>query len=77
LAGVFSAYRPPAFGVGGFSDKFNSLHTYGLAVDMRGIGTPGSAEAELWAPDSPPKWGGVSLWPVATARNGIIASPRA
>src|SRR5215470_17259389 len=22
-AGVFSAYRPPAFGVGGFSDKFN------------------------------------------------------
>jgi hypothetical protein len=47
-ASVFSAYRPPAFGVGGFSNKFNSLHTYGLAVDMRGIGTPGSAEAELW-----------------------------
>jgi hypothetical protein len=44
-AGVFSAYRPPAFGVGGFSDKFNSLHTYGLAVDMRGIGNPGSPEA--------------------------------
>ena len=48
LAGIFSAYRPPAFGVGGFSNKFNSLHTYGLAVDMRGIGAPGSAEAELW-----------------------------
>jgi hypothetical protein len=48
LAGVFSAYRPPAFGVGGFSDKFNSLHTYGLAVDMRGIGSPGSSEAQLW-----------------------------
>jgi len=47
-ASVFSAYRPPAFGVGGFSNKFNSLHTYGLAVDMRGIGAPGSAEAELW-----------------------------
>src|SRR5499426_1059150 len=47
-AGVFSAYRPPAFGVGGFSDKFNSLHTYGLAVDMRGIGAPGSPEAQLW-----------------------------
>jgi hypothetical protein len=47
-AGVFSAYRPPAFGVGGFSDKFNSLHTYGLAVDMRGIGSPGSSEAQLW-----------------------------
>src|SRR6516162_7494807 len=47
-AGVFPAYRPPAFGVGGFSDKFNSLHTYGLAVDMRGIGDPGSPEAQLW-----------------------------
>ena len=47
-AGIFSAYRPPAFGVGGFSDKFNSLHTYGLAVDMSGIGGPGSAEAKLW-----------------------------
>jgi hypothetical protein len=48
IASVFSAYRPPAFGVGGFSDKFNSLHTYGLAVDMRGIGSPGSPEAQLW-----------------------------
>src|SRR5262245_46723959 len=48
FAGVFSAYRPPAFGVGGFSDKFNSLHTYGLAVDMHGIGAPGSPEAQLW-----------------------------
>src|SRR5215472_14005203 len=48
FAAVFSAYRPPAFGVGGFHDKFNSLHTYGLAVDMRGIGQPGSAEAQLW-----------------------------
>jgi hypothetical protein len=47
-AGIFSAYRPPAFGVGGFSDKFNSLHTYGLAVDMTGIGAPGSAEAKSW-----------------------------
>jgi hypothetical protein len=47
-AGVFSAYRPPAFGVGGFSDKFNSLHTYGLAVDMTGIGGPGSRDAKLW-----------------------------
>jgi hypothetical protein len=48
FAGVFSAYRPPMFGVGGFSDKFHSLHTYGLAVDMRGIGRPGSPEAQLW-----------------------------
>src|SRR5215831_1303212 len=48
FASIFSAYRPPAFGVGGFSDKFYSLHTYGLAVDMRGIGSPGSPEAQLW-----------------------------
>src|SRR6185369_14623187 len=47
-AGVYSAYRPPAFGVGGFSDKFNSLHSYGLAVDVHGIGRPGSPEAQLW-----------------------------
>lgn len=47
-AGIFSAYRPPAFGVGGFRDKFNSLHTYGLAVDMHGIGSAGSAEAQRW-----------------------------
>jgi hypothetical protein len=47
-AGIFSAYRPPVFGVGRFSDKYNSLHTYGLAVDMRGIGPPGSSEAKLW-----------------------------
>jgi hypothetical protein len=48
LAGIFSAYRPPAFGIGGFSDKFNSLHTYGLAVDMHGIGGPDTPEAKLW-----------------------------
>ncbi len=47
-AGIFSAYRPPAFGVGGFSNKFNSLHTYGLAVDMTGIGGPGSQQAKMW-----------------------------
>jgi len=47
-AGIFSAYRPPAFGVGGFSDKFNSLHAYGLAVDLAGIGGPGSTEAQRW-----------------------------
>ena len=58
LAGVFSAYRPPAFGVGGFSDKFNSLHTYGLAVDMRGIGRPGSPEAQTWH--------------AIAARNGVV-----
>jgi len=47
-AGIFSAYRPPAFGIGGFSDKFRSLHAYGLAVDMSGIGEPGSKDAKLW-----------------------------
>jgi hypothetical protein len=46
--GIFSAYRPPAYGVGGFKNKFNSLHAYGLAVDMHGIGAPGSSEARLW-----------------------------
>jgi len=48
FAGIFSAYRAPAFGVGGFRDKFNSMHTYGLAVDVYGIGRPGSNEAQLW-----------------------------
>jgi hypothetical protein len=48
FVGIFSAYRPPAFGIGGFSDKFKSLHTYGLAVDIYGIGRPGSVEARLW-----------------------------
>jgi hypothetical protein len=48
VAGIFSAYRPPAFGVGGFSDNFNSLHAYGLAVDLYGIGRPGSVEALWW-----------------------------
>jgi len=48
LAGIFSAYRPPAFGVGGFADKFHSLHTYGLAVDVTGIGGPGTPSSLLW-----------------------------
>ncbi|HEU5276193.1 MAG TPA: hypothetical protein VFU97_21225 [Xanthobacteraceae bacterium] len=47
-AGIFSAYRPPGFGIGGFGDKFKSLHAYGLAVDMSGIGDPGSQDAKLW-----------------------------
>src|SRR3989441_3018507 len=48
FAGIFSAYRPPAFGVGGFADKFHSLHTYGLAVDVTGIGAPGTSYALIW-----------------------------
>src|SRR5262245_31716187 len=47
-AGIFSAYRPPVFGVGGFADKFHSLHTYGLAVDVIGIGAAGTPSALLW-----------------------------
>src|SRR5262245_14005101 len=46
--GIFSAYRPPAFGVGRFADKFHSLHTYGLAVDVTGIGGPGTPSSLLW-----------------------------
>lgn len=45
---AYSAYRPPGFGVGGYKDKFNSLHSYGLAVDVAGIGRPGSATAKRW-----------------------------
>jgi len=45
---IFSAYRPPAYGVGGFGDKFKSLHSYGLAVDVEGIGGPASWQAKLW-----------------------------
>ena len=48
FAGIFSAYRPPAYGIGGFVDKFHSLHTYGLAVDITGIGAPGTPSALLW-----------------------------
>src|SRR6478609_2639587 len=48
FAGIFSAYRPPAFGVRGFADKFHSLHTYGLAVDVTGIGAPGTQASLLW-----------------------------
>src|SRR5262249_8535488 len=39
---VYSAFRPPAFGVGGFSDKYNSAHAYRIAVDFGGIDRPGS-----------------------------------
>ncbi|HEX8838177.1 MAG TPA: hypothetical protein VF748_14645 [Candidatus Acidoferrum sp.] len=42
-AAIFSACRPPSMRVGGFEDKFRSMHAYGLAVDFTGIGSPGSA----------------------------------
>ena len=47
-ASIFSAYRPPGYGVGGYTDKTMSLHAYGLAVDVTGIGKAGSATAQRW-----------------------------
>src|SRR5262245_49052816 len=47
-AGVSSGYRDPAWGVGGLKDKYNSLHSYGLAVDISGIGWAGSKTAKRW-----------------------------
>ncbi len=46
--GVFSGYRKPSLGVGGFGNKELSCHAYGLAVDMAGIGGPGSRQAIRW-----------------------------
>jgi hypothetical protein len=76
-AGIFSAYRPPAFGVGRFLDRFNSLHAYGLAVDITGIGGPGSDQAKLWhdiagrhgifcpyGPDSRTEWNHCQATPI-------------
>ncbi len=45
---LFSGYRPPAFGIGGFGDKYQSSHAYGVGGDVRGIGRPGSKETRLW-----------------------------
>lgn len=47
-AGLYSAYRAPGWGVGGFGDKFNSLHAVGMAGDFHGIGRPGSRDAKKW-----------------------------
>lgn len=46
--GCLSAYRMPVWGVGGYRNKFDSNHAYGLACDVTGIGRPGSASARLW-----------------------------
>lgn len=45
---LFSGYREPGLGVGGFGDKYQSSHAYGVGGDMRGIGRPGSKETKLW-----------------------------
>jgi hypothetical protein len=44
-AGIYSAYRPPGLRVGGFRNKFQSEHAYGLAVDMAGVGRPRSQDS--------------------------------
>lgn len=46
--GIYSAYRPPGMGVGGFKDKYRSTHAYGLGFDVNGIGRPGSNTAKRW-----------------------------
>jgi hypothetical protein len=74
---VFSAFRPPAFGVGGFSDKYNSAHAYGIAVDFGGIDRPGSKPARrfqeiaasnglysLYGPGDRAEWNHYQLIPV-------------
>ena len=70
--GVFSAYRPPAFGVGGFLDKFHSLHTYGLDTALGGLALPQRSFGMKLRP------GMVSYAPMAliTRQNGIIANRR-
>lgn len=47
--GIFSAYRPPAFRVGGFRNKKCSSHSYGISVDVKIDGGPRSREAYRWA----------------------------
>jgi hypothetical protein len=74
---VYSAFRPPAFGVGGFSDKYNSAHAYGIAVDFGGIDRPGSRNARrfqeiaasnglysLYGPGDRAEWNHYQLIPV-------------
>jgi hypothetical protein len=47
-ASVSSACRPPVLRVGGMADKSQSMHAYGLAVDLAGIGHPGDAAYRQW-----------------------------
>jgi hypothetical protein len=74
---VYSAFRPPAFGIGGFSDKYYSAHAYGIAVDFGGIDRPGSRNARrfqeiaasnglysLYGPGDRAEWNHYQLIPV-------------
>ena len=76
FVGIFSAYRPPAFGIGGFSDKFSrctpmvlpltSTASVGPAPSRPGSGTKSPLEMEWFVPTVR-----------TTGRSGIIASRRA
>lgn len=51
-AAIGSAYRPPAYNIGGFKGgvpgKFRSLHSYGLAVDVAGLDGPNGKNTKQW-----------------------------
>jgi len=76
FAGIFSAYRPPVFGVGGFADKFHSLHTYGLAVDVTGIGAPGTSSALLWHEIARTERRDLPVWAAQPSRTRPPPKPR-
>ena len=46
--GIGSAYRPPGYRIGGFRDKFESAHAYGLAVDMAGLDGAGGRKTKAF-----------------------------
>lgn len=78
--GIYSAYRPPSMGVGGFRDKYKSTHAYGLGFDVSGIGRPGSTTSRRWneiatkyglinpyGPDNRKEWNHYQLVPQKSA----------
>ena len=48
FAGLFSAYRPPAFGVAALSTNFTRSIPTGSPSTSAGIGAPGTPSALLW-----------------------------
>ena len=72
FAGIFSAYRPPAFGIGGFADKPPQTRT-AILVDPRtktasNRTTPKTAVSTLDAMRWPPVSGGKIGWPKGVPR---------
>lgn len=47
-AGVYSAYRSPRYTGSAFDRSGRSLHSFGEATDISGIGRPGSDTAKRW-----------------------------